>query len=35
MRGMKREELVEPIPGRPCFTGLFVCFLGESGEVVQ
>lgn len=22
LRGMKREELVEPIPGRPCFTGL-------------
>lgn len=22
-RGMKREELVEPIPGRPCLTGLY------------
>lgn len=21
-RGMKREELVEPMPGRPCLTGL-------------
>jgi hypothetical protein len=21
--GMKREECVAPIPGRPCFTGLY------------
>ena len=24
LRGMKREECVAPMPGRPCFTGLYV-----------